>query len=376
MACESQSGSMAAALQERSLMKSCRDGRLQWRVLVCLLTWCSLASGALVAAWPFDDGEGQTAHDASGNGNDGDIVRAAWSEGRSGLGLAFAGTSGDGYVEVADWETLQLTGKFTISFWWHKTSDTVQMYWFGQYHTMFLAPKSSPFYVASELRRMRRAGAQGFYFCGGGMCWGTEAPAYYVTSQLLRDPDLDENSILDELCEGLFAEAAPAMKEFFVRFLRAADRHYAFNPPVFEPGVPLKPERHPARDYFLVSFTEDVFSDCVASLRRAASATRHEAVHKRIRFFKDGFDYVRLTTDGLARLKDWQQQKSPEAKAALDATVAIRNRFVREMFERQMVAAGDLPLVFAASLDQLLYGPRGQFSKPFKTSGRAPPGAP
>lgn len=249
------------------------------------------------------------------------------------------------------------------------------VYWFGQYHTMFLAPKSSPFYVASELRRMRRAGAQGFYFCGGGMCWGTEAPSYYVTGQLLRDPDLDEDAVLDEFCGGLFADAAPAMKEFFVRFLQAADRHYAFNPPVFEPGVPLKSERRPARDYFLASFTEDVLSACAASLRRAASSAKDKAVCKRVRFFKDGFDYVKLTTDGLARLRDWQQQKSPEAKAVLDAAVANRNRFVREMFSRQMAHAGDLPLVFTASLAQLLYGPRGHYSEPFKRSDRAHLGA-
>lgn len=71
------------------------------------------AQGYHLARSHFDcpTGDLQRLTPFGGNGSDGHIVRAAWSERRAGRGLAFAGTGANGYVEVADWGTLQLTGK-------------------------------------------------------------------------------------------------------------------------------------------------------------------------------------------------------------------------------------------------------------------------
>ena len=71
-------------------------------------------SEALIAAYTFDDG---TAVDASGNGNDGDVVGAEPTEGKINQGLLFDG-SDDTYVDVPDLgEHLDLT----ITAWFKAT---------------------------------------------------------------------------------------------------------------------------------------------------------------------------------------------------------------------------------------------------------------
>ena len=52
----------------------------------------------ITAMWLFDEGEGTTATDSSGNGNDGTIHGATWVDGKFGQALEFNGT--DNWVEV------------------------------------------------------------------------------------------------------------------------------------------------------------------------------------------------------------------------------------------------------------------------------------
>ena len=66
-----------------------------------------------VAAYSFDEGIGSTANDASGNGNDGSLVGAAWAPGFFGNALMF-----DGVSDHVDIGTLDVPGnELTISFW-------------------------------------------------------------------------------------------------------------------------------------------------------------------------------------------------------------------------------------------------------------------
>jgi len=67
----------------------------------------------LVGAWLFDEGKGDVAKDASGNGHDGEIRKAKWVEGKFGKALEF---NGDGAVVIphSDDFTLEF---FTITGW-------------------------------------------------------------------------------------------------------------------------------------------------------------------------------------------------------------------------------------------------------------------
>ena len=69
----------------------------------------------LVGHWTFDEGQGEIAKDSSGNGNDGRIHHATWTEGKSGIALSFNGE--DAYVDCGNDSSLDLTEAFTIEAW-------------------------------------------------------------------------------------------------------------------------------------------------------------------------------------------------------------------------------------------------------------------
>jgi hypothetical protein len=72
------------------------------------------APTGLVAAYSFDDGAGSVLSDASGNGHDGTISGATWTNGHSGGALSFDGTSGS--VDLGALGTFYQNG-FTLEGW-------------------------------------------------------------------------------------------------------------------------------------------------------------------------------------------------------------------------------------------------------------------
>src|SRR5437870_3453171 len=75
----------------------------------------------LVAAYSFDDGNGTTVTDLSGNGNTGTISGASWtSQGKFSNALTFDGISN--WVTVNDSDSLELSGGMTLEAWAYPTA--------------------------------------------------------------------------------------------------------------------------------------------------------------------------------------------------------------------------------------------------------------
>ncbi|MBA3043924.1 hypothetical protein FP804_02165, partial [archaeon] len=70
------------------------------------------AEEGLVACWYFDENNGTTAYDSSGNGNDGTIYGATWTDGINGSALSFDEV--DDYVDCSD---ISATDSMTIEAW-------------------------------------------------------------------------------------------------------------------------------------------------------------------------------------------------------------------------------------------------------------------
>src|SRR4029079_8294341 len=78
-------------------------------------------SSDLVAYWKFDEGSGTTANDSSGNGNTGTLVNGPqWAAGITGKAVYFDGI--DDNIGVADSNSLDLTGPYTLSAWVNPTA--------------------------------------------------------------------------------------------------------------------------------------------------------------------------------------------------------------------------------------------------------------
>ena len=89
---------------------------------ICNTSACP-ATG-LVGYWPFNEGSGAVAYDATGNNNNGAITGATWSSGKFGGALNFDGV--DDFVVIPDAATLRGDQDLTIALWIKPVSGTGQ----------------------------------------------------------------------------------------------------------------------------------------------------------------------------------------------------------------------------------------------------------
>ena len=75
----------------------------------------------IMGIWLFDEGKGDAAEDASGNGNSGELNGATWDKGKFGTALSFDGT--DDFVEIQPSDSLDTRENITISAWIYPTKD-------------------------------------------------------------------------------------------------------------------------------------------------------------------------------------------------------------------------------------------------------------
>ena len=93
-----------------------------YKKLICLacfvlvLGFVSNASAELVGHWRFDEGSGTTAHDQSGNGNDGTLINdPVWATGIINGALQLDGD--DDYVNCGNDPSLNITDAVTLAAW-------------------------------------------------------------------------------------------------------------------------------------------------------------------------------------------------------------------------------------------------------------------
>jgi hypothetical protein len=94
----------------------------------------SRARADLILYLPFDEGQGITAEDLSGNNNNGEIIgEPKWVNGKSGSALEFSGAANTHHVEVADTPSLNPDEEITLLAWifidiWEPTGGVVSKY--------------------------------------------------------------------------------------------------------------------------------------------------------------------------------------------------------------------------------------------------------
>jgi hypothetical protein len=85
------------------------------------ISYASINARNIMGMWLLDKGQGDVAKDSSGNGNDGKIVGAKWTDGKFGKGLEFDGVS---HVEIpASKTTDDIYNGFTYLIWIKPTAN-------------------------------------------------------------------------------------------------------------------------------------------------------------------------------------------------------------------------------------------------------------
>mgnify|MGYP002152306331 CR=1 FL=1 len=94
-----------------------------------------------VLALPMNEGDGSTAYDYSGEGNNGTITGASWTDGKYGKALSFDGV--DDYVEVADSESISPTSQVTVACWVkYNAFENVGLVWKHTYNYILYGPEN------------------------------------------------------------------------------------------------------------------------------------------------------------------------------------------------------------------------------------------
>ena len=90
-------------------------------ILCCATTsYAKIDPDTVAGIWLFDEGNGKTAKDLSGNDNNGELMEGAkWEDGRFGQAVIFDGK--DDYVEILP-SPLFNPEKFTVTFWMYPTA--------------------------------------------------------------------------------------------------------------------------------------------------------------------------------------------------------------------------------------------------------------
>jgi len=90
-------------------------------------SFAKIDTKTIVGMWLFDEGDGDTAEDLSGNGNDGTLEGCKWVDGKFGKALEFNGASD--YVDTGDDPITDPGGTkiLSISAWIKRASDASKM---------------------------------------------------------------------------------------------------------------------------------------------------------------------------------------------------------------------------------------------------------
>ena len=111
----------------RFFVNTLKQYRILIGITVVILTACWTATSyakidpeTVAGIWLFDEGNGKTTADLSGNNNDGELMEGAkWEDGKFGQAVIFDGK--DDYVEILP-SPLFNPEKFTVTFWMYPTA--------------------------------------------------------------------------------------------------------------------------------------------------------------------------------------------------------------------------------------------------------------
>jgi hypothetical protein len=82
----------------------------------------TIPENGLAANWNFDEGAGDMAYDASGNGNHGVVYETKWN--KVGMGSAIAADTNQAWIDVGAGASLNCKGAVTVSAWIYPKKDT------------------------------------------------------------------------------------------------------------------------------------------------------------------------------------------------------------------------------------------------------------
>ena len=161
--------------------------------------------------------------------------------------------------------------------------------------------------IVVDIRHLRDQGFRGFYSQGSARIWGQLGINFYVMVQALWDPALDVDVVLDDYCNGFYADASEPMRRF----------HETLAAAFSQPGVYVHHEAYEQAPAFM---TPDVVRACDAALADARGRARTDLLQKRIQPVATAWEFAKLYLGGHQAYARFEQTgKEADVRQAVEA---------------------------------------------------------
>ena len=180
-------------------------------------------------------------------------------------------------------------------------ANTAYLYWFDTTLGLGMGLHTTPQQASERIRFLRD-----WNFIGLAQVpqanWGLQGPIYYTIAKALGNPDLEPQTLVEEYCAGVFAEAGPEMAEFF-KHLYARDI--------------VAIERSSAEDQHLLYYPPSLLNEWELLLKRAELKARSERAKNWVRLTHEQFDYLKRVTGILVARENYQFESTPANRATV-----------------------------------------------------------
>lgn len=205
----------------------------------------------------------------------------------------------------------------------------VWLYWFGAYQTPGIAVKYTPRAAAERLQYFHQQGVRLLYWgCGkGGINWGNEGPVYYVVGQLIRNPRLDYQRVLDEYYEGVFEAAAPAMRRYFDLLYRQVQTNHVDRARDETGGAHV----YTIRTYFTNTYPNAILSQLENFLDDAQARADTDRARHWVALTRDQFTYLQTTAQVFLEYDRLMGEPTLDNARRLQAARAARDSYLARL---------------------------------------------
>ena len=210
---------------------------------------------------------------------------------------------------------------------WSRFGDVPKIayvYFFGLYHSLQIAPKRSPKYIASCMRTLAENGVKSIFKCGWTDDLGLEGHIAYIFSRLLEDPMRNPDEIGDEFCDLAYGKASVPMKRFYAAMYANLDTvsgHSLIDELTSRLFDEVDRQPHNQGRIFEWAFRPYTISSMEASLLQAESTGGlSEKERARIALVRRSFCFLKARAQCYFLQEDWNVVHAPEL---LDVAVRI-----------------------------------------------------
>lgn len=217
-------------------------------------------------------------------------------------------------------------------------------YYSGGWHGL---PVITPRLVAEDFRFLADHNCRGITVDGTPNHYGTQGLQYYVMAQLMWDPYLDVDALVEDFCQRGFGPAAQPVREYFALMEKA--QLAVLNHPEWFPGMGTV--RRPLSELILpIAYSPELLDKADRKLAQAAEALKGapEIYRERLDSIQRAQEFTRLMINTVLVMNEVRHSEGRNYEAVEEAVrlVDAREEFFREEAEIAR-SGGRIPVVDA-----------------------------